>query len=159
MTRAVSSQIINVLSLAKKGVSDLWRPPLVDGKGSQSRTVGRMLSIEAAQRHGWLDREGKLTENGETVLAEQESRAAAQERFFQRQGRLASTRWEKGYRSHGLWRGDTRLGCISLGPPQLWDGTYAWSVDNHGPAGETQKLADAKRAVEDAVAFPLEAHA
>lgn len=154
MTRAVSSQIINVLTLAKKGVSDLWRPPLVDGKGSQSRTVGRMLSIEAAQRHGWLDRAGKLTEAGEVVLAEQESRAAAQERFFQRQARLANTRWEKGYRSHGLWRGDTRLGVVDLGPAHLWDGTYTWAVDNHGPSGEAKKLAEAKRLVEDAVAFP-----
>lgn len=154
MTRAVSSQIINVLTLAKKGVSDLWRPPLVDGKGSQSRTVGRMLSIEAAQRHGWLDRAGKLTEAGEQVLAEQEARAAAQARFFQRQARLANTRWEKGYRSHGLWRGDTRLGYVGLGPANLWDGTYSWGVDNHGPTGEAKKLAEAKRLVEDAVAFP-----
>ncbi|AXQ68841.1 hypothetical protein HOU00_gp284 [Caulobacter phage CcrPW] len=153
MTRVVSPQIIHVLELAEKG-RDIWWVPLVDGKGSQSRTVGRQNTIYTAQRHGWLDKDDKLTPAGKIVLAEQQARATQQDRFFERQARLKGTHWERGYRVHGFWRGGERLGTVSLGPPALWDGVYSWAVDNHGPSGTATKLADAKRLVEDAIAFP-----
>lgn len=153
MTRVVSPAIIHVLELAKKG-ADIWWVPLVDGKGSQSRTVGRQNTIYTAQRHGWLDQHDKLTPAGEVVLDEQQQRAAQQQRFFERQARLKGCHWERGFRVHGFWRGTERIGHVSLGPPALWDGVYTWGVDNHGPKGTAATLGDAKRAVEDAIAFP-----
>lgn len=71
-----SDTMAHVLTLARQQGVDLWRVPLVDGKGSQSRTVGRSLTIEACQRHGWLDRAGNLTQAGREALARYEARAA-----------------------------------------------------------------------------------
>lgn len=64
---------------------------------------------------------------------------------------IPGARWERGYRCHGLWLGDQRLGYVSLGPPGLWDGLYMWNVDRPGPMpalGSTKTLKAAKRAVE-----------
>lgn len=69
-----SGQMLHVLQLASRQGTNIWYVPLVDGKGSQSRTVGRGLTIEACQRHGWLDREGALTDAGRQVLVAAEER-------------------------------------------------------------------------------------
>ena len=57
--------------------------------------------------------------------------------------------WERGYYSHGYWRGNQKLGSVALGPKDKWDGVYRWQAGNF--AGEAASLADAKRAVEEAV--------
>jgi hypothetical protein len=64
----------HVLGLASRQGADIWWVPLVDGKGSQSRTVGRSLTIEACQRHGWLDRDGNLLQAGREAYARWEAR-------------------------------------------------------------------------------------
>lgn len=61
--------------------------------------------------------------------------------------RIAPT-WERGYYSHGLWRGKEKLGTVKLGPRGEWDGTYRWQAGSH--AGEASTLHEAKRAVEAA---------
>jgi len=65
----------------------------------------------------------------------------------------AAPHWEHGYRCHGLWRGNDRLGCVSLGPPGLWDGVYRWMIDARpaDPSGQAATLRAAKRAVERAL--------
>ncbi len=63
--------------------------------------------------------------------------------------RIKKPVWERGYYSHGYWRGKERLGTVKLGPPGEWDGTYRWQAGTH--AGEATRLADAKRSVEQAV--------
>ena len=57
--------------------------------------------------------------------------------------------WERGYYSHGYWRGKHKLGAVKLGPKPEWDGVYRWQAGTH--AGEATTLAEAKRAVEEAV--------
>jgi hypothetical protein len=57
--------------------------------------------------------------------------------------------WERGYQSHGYWRGKERLGTVQLGERGQWDGIYRWQAGNH--AGEAKTLAEAKRAVEQMV--------
>ena len=57
--------------------------------------------------------------------------------------------WERGYYSHGYWRAKEKLGSVKLGPKREWDGIYRWQAGNH--AGEAASLAEAKRAVEQAV--------
>jgi len=57
--------------------------------------------------------------------------------------------WERGYYSHGYWRGKEKLGSVRLGPKREWDGIYRWQAGTH--AGEAATLAEAKRAVEEAV--------
>ena len=57
--------------------------------------------------------------------------------------------WERGYHSHGYWRGKEKLGSVKLGPKDEWDGIYRWQAGNH--AGEAATLAEAKGAVEEAV--------
>lgn len=65
-------------------------------------------------------------------------------------------RWERGYRCHGLWRDDRRVGFIGLGPRGVWDGIYRWSAE--GPSGdmidqgEAKTLNGARRQVERALA-------
>jgi hypothetical protein len=56
--------------------------------------------------------------------------------------------WERGYYSHGYWRGKVQLGTVKLGPRSEWDGKYRWQAGSH--AGESTSLADAKRSVEQA---------
>jgi hypothetical protein len=57
--------------------------------------------------------------------------------------------WERGYNSHGYWRGKNKLGSVKLGPKDEWDGVYRWQAGNF--AGEASTLAEAKQAVEQAV--------
>ena len=57
--------------------------------------------------------------------------------------------WERGYQSHGYWRGKVRLGTVQLGERGLWDGVYRWQAGNR--AGHTKTLGEAKRAVEETV--------
>ncbi len=57
--------------------------------------------------------------------------------------------WERGYHSHGYWRGKDKLGSVKLGAKPEWDGIYRWQAGTH--AGEAATLAEAKRAVEEAV--------
>ncbi len=65
--------------------------------------------------------------------------------------RMPRTRpsWERGYYSHGYWRGKEKLGGVKLGPKGEWDGIYRWQAGNY--AGEAPTLSEAKRAVEEAV--------
>jgi len=69
----LSHEMAHVLELASQQGTDISWAPLVNGKGSQSRTVGRSLTIEACRRHGWLTWDGKrshdLTQAGREVLA------------------------------------------------------------------------------------------
>lgn len=71
--RQPSAQMLFVLQIAAQG-GDIRYVRLVDGKGSQSRTVGRGLTIEACQRHGWLDRAGALTDAGRRMVQAAERR-------------------------------------------------------------------------------------
>ncbi len=57
--------------------------------------------------------------------------------------------WERGYQSHGYWRGKERLGTVQLGERGAWDGVYRWQAGNR--AGSAKTLAEAKRAVEETV--------
>ena len=61
----------------------------------------------------------------------------------------ARPQWERGYQSHGYWRGKERLGTVQLGERSQWDGIYRWQAGNR--AGEAKTLAEAKRAVEETV--------
>jgi hypothetical protein len=57
--------------------------------------------------------------------------------------------WERGYLSHGYWRGNERLGTVKLGPKEDWDGLYRWQAGDR--SGEASTLEEAKRAVEEVV--------
>jgi hypothetical protein len=57
--------------------------------------------------------------------------------------------WERGFNSHGYWRGKEKLGTVRLGAKGEWDGVYRWQAGTH--AGEAATLAEAKRAVEQVV--------
>jgi hypothetical protein len=57
--------------------------------------------------------------------------------------------WERGYQSHGYWRGKERLGTVQLGERGQWDGIYRWQAGSR--AGEAKTLVEAKRAVEETV--------
>ena len=57
--------------------------------------------------------------------------------------------WERGYLSHGYWRGKQKLGSVTLGKKEEWDGIYRWQAGSH--AGEAATLEEAKSAVEQAV--------
>lgn len=57
--------------------------------------------------------------------------------------------WERGYQSHGYWKGKQRLGTVQLGERGAWDGPYRWQAGNR--AGHTKTLGEAKRAVEETV--------
>ena len=56
--------------------------------------------------------------------------------------------WERGYYSHGYWRGKDKLGTVRLGPRAEWDGVYRWQAGSH--SGEASTLGEAKRCVESA---------
>jgi hypothetical protein len=147
----LSPQMAHVLTLAERKDPFIWRPPLVDGKGSQSRTVGRVATVVTCQRYGWLTRDADLTEAGATILADHRRRLQARQVAQMRRESLKWLRWEHGYRCHGLWRGEARVGFVSLGPLHLWDGVYRWSTESLGGLGEAASLKTAKREVEDAV--------
>jgi hypothetical protein len=57
--------------------------------------------------------------------------------------------WERGFLSHGYWLGKERLGVVSLGPRDEWDGIYRWQAGSG--AGKAKTLREAKQAVEQAV--------
>jgi len=57
--------------------------------------------------------------------------------------------WERGYQSHGYWRGKERLGTVQLGERNQGDRMYRWQAGSR--AGEAKTLAEAKRAVEETV--------
>lgn len=76
----LSPQMAHVLALARQQGRSIHHVPLVDGKGSQSRTVGRSLTIEALQRHGMLDRDHQITPAGRAASAAFEERVAARQR-------------------------------------------------------------------------------
>jgi hypothetical protein len=63
--------------------------------------------------------------------------------------RRAQPAWERGYFSHGYWRGKEKLGSVKLGRKDEWDGIYRWQAGNR--AGEAATLAEAKRSVEETV--------
>ena len=63
--------------------------------------------------------------------------------------RKAKPLWERGYQSHGYWRGKDRLGTVQLGERGQWDGIYRWQAGSR--AGEAKTLGEAKRAVEETV--------
>jgi hypothetical protein len=69
-----SAEMLYVLDLASQQGTNIGWVPLVDGKGSQSRTVGRGATIEACRRRGWLDRGGNLTQVGREVRAAERTR-------------------------------------------------------------------------------------
>lgn len=59
--------------------------------------------------------------------------------------------WERGYRCHGYWRGQTRVGHVAIGPRGYFDGIYLWSVDvgpGPLPEGTARSLRTAKNRVE-----------
>lgn len=70
----LSHEMAHVLNLARQQGRDIYWVPLVDGKGSQSRTVGRGMTIETCIRHGWLSRLAErpytisLTEAGRAII-------------------------------------------------------------------------------------------
>ncbi len=57
--------------------------------------------------------------------------------------------WERGYQSHGYWRGKEKLGTVQLGERGQWDGIYRWQAGSR--VGEAKTLDEAKRAVEETV--------
>ncbi|USN14004.1 hypothetical protein KABACHOK_01680 [Brevundimonas phage vB_BpoS-Kabachok] len=153
-----SAEQLHVLTLAREGRDCTWAP-LVNGKGSQSRTVGRGNTVSTCMRNGWLVwayLEGGsrgthiLTDAGRAVLAAEAARAQAKRDRSMRAYARSAAHWEKGYRCHGLWsnnpvidpeeprntREAPRLGLVSIGPGGLWDGkTYAWLIDNPDAPG------------------------
>ena len=66
-------------------------------------------------------------------------------------GRASKARpsWERGYQSHGYWRGKEKLGTVLLGERAQWDGIYRWQAGSR--AGQAKTLGEAKRAVEETV--------
>jgi hypothetical protein len=64
-----------------------------------------------------------------------------------------SPHWERGYRSHGYWRGDiVRLGRVTLPPRGTAPFDYSWEVDGTELQGKAKTLETAKHIVERWVA-------
>lgn len=62
---------------------------------------------------------------------------------------LRKAQWERGYSSHGYWRGKEKLGDVRLSPNKnagAGEGRYLWQAGNR--TGEAMTLSDAKRLVE-----------
>ena len=57
--------------------------------------------------------------------------------------------WERGFDTHGYWRGKEKIGWVSLGGKDS-GGLYQWQTGTHSGACKT--LDEAKRMVEQAVA-------
>jgi hypothetical protein len=57
--------------------------------------------------------------------------------------------WERGYRSHGLWDGNRKLGTVRLAADRDPLARYAWQAGTH--AGFAATLREAKRVVEQIV--------
>jgi hypothetical protein len=51
--------------------------------------------------------------------------------------------WERGYDTHGYWRGNDKIGWVAL---EEKGGVYRWQAGNR--AGQAKTLMEAKRAVE-----------
>ena len=63
--------------------------------------------------------------------------------------KAAALTWQRGYRCHTLWSGQTRLGRISLGPHGEWDGLYRCEAGTRHNV--TTSLTQAKRWVREQV--------
>jgi|GEM_PF-6343673 len=148
-----SYEMMHVLTMASRQGTDIWHVPLVNGKGSQSRTVGRSLTIEACWRHGWLERgTSNLTQAGREALHAETERKERLQQKRDHANLMKNGHWERGDRCHGFWIFGSRVAVIGLGPKHLWDGVYRWSLD--APTvlkGEAKSLIEAKRAVEYAL--------
>lgn len=70
-----------------------------------------------------------------------------------RRHRGARPFWERGYKSHGYWAGKKKVGVVRLQESAVPEEKYRWEAGTH--AGFTTTLADAKRAVEEAVLLGL----
>ncbi len=57
--------------------------------------------------------------------------------------------WERGYRSHGFWRGNEKLGTVRLADARDSRGRYVWLAGTQ--TGLATTLREAKRAVEAVV--------
>jgi hypothetical protein len=53
--------------------------------------------------------------------------------------------WERGYDTHGYWRGKEKIGWVAL-EGKGKDGQYRWQAGTR--TGEAKNLAEAKKAVE-----------
>ena len=63
----------------------------------------------------------------------------------------AKPRWEFGYRVHGYWLGNQRVGHVGLSPRGFRPVLYTWALDiSPRTSGERSTLNRAKRAVEAA---------
>lgn len=168
-----SAAQLHVLALAKAG-RDCTYVPLVNGKGCQSRTVGRGATVSFCHHKGWivwnpdLGRGGlyELTDAGRAILDADAAREQARKDQTLRNNVLNDAGWEKGYRAHGLWTCSSRyasdwhpgwngfrLGLVTLGPPRFWDGTYSWLINKPGDTDVTlaQGTAPTLKAAKDAV--------
>jgi hypothetical protein len=66
---------------------------------------------------------------------------------------MSTPHWEHGYRCHGLWLDNARLGRVSIGPRGFFTGVYRWEASTKAGTieGESRSLRAAKRHVERAV--------
>ena len=62
--------------------------------------------------------------------------------------------WERGYRVHGYWIGNVRIGWVGLPPGRgTWKQLgYGWGLDKPVVEGREPSLQKAKQAVEKALA-------
>jgi len=70
-----------------------------------------------------------------------------------RRARMPRPFWERGYRSHGYWRGKEKLGGVTIERGTSPERKYRWQAGTH--AGHAATLRDAKRAVESVVLFGM----
>lgn len=61
-----------------------------------------------------------------------------------------SPHWERGYRCHGYWIGNERIGFVALTPRGPWPTEYHWGMDcqPNSPSVKAKSLHDGKRSVE-----------
>ena len=61
--------------------------------------------------------------------------------------------WERGYRTHGYWLNNRRIGYVGLSPRLPGQAlTYTWQCDLNYTSGKTTSLHQAKQRVEIEVA-------
>lgn len=61
--------------------------------------------------------------------------------------------WERGFRCHGYWLGNNRVGFVGLTPPMKNPTVYTWSLpSDEALTGQCLSLRNAKRLVERAYA-------
>lgn len=63
---------------------------------------------------------------------------------------LVMPKWERGYRCHGFWVDNIRVGHVSLGPRGFYAGDYGWELDGTQERGYAFSLRAAKRLVTQA---------